>query len=206
MNGQRTLRRIGDKYRGLRDRLLTLAGRLYMSFNGVSLGRGGWIVGLPILSGADLGMIHIGDRCVLNSIADGTALGTSHKVVLRCLAAGAKITIGPDCGLSGTSICAAICVEIGARCLFGADVLIFDTDFHQHAPENRRYSQPNWSEISSPVRIGNDVFIGARAIVQKGVTIGDGAIVAAGSVVTRDVLPRTVVAGSPARFVRTLDD
>lgn len=206
MSGARALRRAGDKYRGLRDRLLTFVGRAYARLHGIDIGRGGWIVGLPIVSGGDIGRIRIGDRVVLNSRADGTALGTSHPVVLRCLAPGARIIVGDDSGLSGTSICAAVEVAIGARCLFGADVLVFDTDFHPHAPKNRRYAKPDWPTISRPVRIGDDVFVGARAIVQKGVTIGDGAIIAAGSIVTRNVPPLAVVAGSPARVVRMLND
>jgi acetyltransferase-like isoleucine patch superfamily enzyme len=206
MRMRRSFRVINDKFRGLRDRLLTLIGRVHAQLNGVAVGQGGWIVGLPILSGGDIGSIRIGDRCVLNSRPDGTALGVSHPVVLRCLAPGAEIVIGADCGLSGTSICAAVRVEIGARCLFGADVLVFDTDFHPLEPQNRRYAKPDWPTISRPVVIGNDVFIGARVIVQKGVMIGDGAIIAAGSVVTHDVPSRAIAAGSPARVIRMLDD
>lgn len=56
------------------------------------------------------------------------------------------------------------------------------------------------------VTIGNGVFIGAEAIVLPGVSIGDGAIVAAGSVVTKDVPARTIVAGNPARVVTTVDE
>jgi len=205
MRAHRLFSQLVNKHRGVRDRLLTAVGRIYARMQGVVIGEGGWIVGLPIISGADWGSIRVGERCVLNSRPDGTALGTSHPVVLRCLAPGAEIVIGSDCGLSGTSICAAVRIEIGSRCLFGADVLVFDTDFHQHAPENRRYAQPDWLAISRPVRIGDDVFIGARAIVQKGVEIGDGAIIAAGSVVTRDVPPRAIAAGSPASVVRMLE-
>jgi len=205
MRAHRLFSQLVNKHRGVRDRLLTAVGRIYARMHGVVVEDSGWIVGLPIISGGDWGLIRVGARCVLSSRPDGTALGTSHPVVLRCLAPGAEIVIGPDCGLSGTSICAAIRVEIGSRCLFGADVLVFDTDFHQHASENRRYAQPDWLAISRPVRIGDDVFIGARAIVQKGVTIGDGAIIAAGSVVTRDVPSRAVAAGTPARVVRMLD-
>ncbi len=56
-----------------------------------------------------------------------------------------------------------------------------------------------------PIRIGNGAWIGAKAIILKGVTIGEGAIVGAGSVVTRDVAPYTIVAGNPARFIRNTE-
>ena len=163
-------------------------------------------LGFPIVQLVTGSTILIGDRVALVSRSIGTALGISHPVVLRCLTSEASIEIGDDCGLSGTTVCSAVSIRIGARCMFGADVLIFDTDFHNHAPEGRRYAVPNWLVISRPVSIGDDVFIGTRVIVQKGVTIGEGAIVAAGSVVTRDVPPRSIVAGNPAKVVKMLDE
>jgi acetyltransferase-like isoleucine patch superfamily enzyme len=56
-----------------------------------------------------------------------------------------------------------------------------------------------------PVTIGAGVWVGARAMIMPGVTIGDGAVIAAGAVVTKDVPPNTLVAGVPARIVRELD-
>ena len=55
-----------------------------------------------------------------------------------------------------------------------------------------------------PVRIGDKVWVGANATILPGVTIGDGAIVAAGAVVTKDVAPRTVVGGVPAKVIKTI--
>ena len=59
-------------------------------------------------------------------------------------------------------------------------------------------------EYGGPIHIGNDVWLGGSCVVLAGVTIGDGAVVAAGSVVTRDVPPNTVVAGNPARVLRQI--
>jgi virginiamycin A acetyltransferase len=59
-----------------------------------------------------------------------------------------------------------------------------------------------FEEIENPPTIGNDVWIGSAAVIQQGVSIGDGAIIASGSVVTRDVMPFTIVAGIPARILR----
>ncbi|CDF35752.1 unnamed protein product [Chondrus crispus] len=59
-------------------------------------------------------------------------------------------------------------------------------------------------EMAHPITIGSDVWIGGNAIILDGVTIGDGAVVGAGSVVTKDVAPNTVVAGNPARVLRTI--
>lgn len=98
-----------------------------------------------------------------------------------------------------THINCANSITIGARCAISWDCEIMDTDIHkiivnQTVLENTR-----------PVVIGDRVWVGARAIILKGVNIGDGAIVAAGSVVTRDVPGRTLVAGNPAKVIREID-
>ena len=194
-----------DKLAGLRRRLTTAVGLPFLRALGVRLEPGVQLHGLPIVSGGKLGLISIGARCSLVSEARSTALGVRSPVILRLLAPEAALSIGDDCGLSGTVICAAKSVVIGARCLIGADVMIFDTDFHNPEPANRRYSPPDWERISAPVTIGDNVFIGTRSIVMKGVTIGSGSIIAAGSVVTRDVPANSVFGGVPARLIESLD-
>lgn len=171
---------------------------------GASVGEQCRFLGQPIVSLTEDSTLTIGARTVVVSHSTGTALGVRSQVIFRCLAPGAGIVIGNDTGLSGTVICSAMRVEIGKRCLIGADCMIFDTDFHHHAPDNRRYSPVQWDKISSPVSIGDDVFLGTRVIVCKGVTIGSGTIVAAGSVVTRDLPQNTICAGSPAVPVKKI--
>jgi acetyltransferase-like isoleucine patch superfamily enzyme len=195
--------RIFNKRLGLLRRVDTAIVRFMAKGMNLSLARSSRFSGLPILR-PGAGRIRIGERASVVSRADGTALGVSRPVILRCLAPGACIDIDDDAGLSGSVICAAKLVQIGKRCLMGADVTIFDTDFHPHEPHNRRYAVPDWDRISAPIIIGDDVFLGAGCLVQKGVTIGDGAIVAARSVVTKDVAPYTIVGGNPARFIRNI--
>jgi maltose O-acetyltransferase len=74
-----------------------------------------------------------------------------------------------------------------------------DNDFHRVEPE-RRHEVPE----SLPIILGENVWLGARVVVLRGVTIGAHSVVAAGSVVTRDIPPRTLAAGVPARVVREL--
>ena len=110
-----------------------------LSRSGVSVGRGVRFLGSPIVTPAEGSSISIGDRTVLISEGELTALGVNHPVVLRTLHSGARIDIGSDVGASGASICAAQMVVIGDECLLGANVTIVDTDFHPLEGRNRRY-------------------------------------------------------------------
>lgn len=84
-------------------------------------------------------------------------------------------------------------IVVGNNCMFGDDVLVSNS----HHPAAGRHGVVG----TGPIRIGDDVFIGQRAIVLGGVSIGDGATVAAGAVVTKDVASGTVVGGVPARLL-----
>jgi acetyltransferase-like isoleucine patch superfamily enzyme len=119
--------------------------------------------------------------------------------VLRTLAAGAVLEIGRGCGLSGAVVCAAREVSIGEGTILGSGAMVIDNDFHEPAGEFE------WGDISPanarPVRIGRGCFIGARAIVLKGVTIGDRALIGAGAVVAKDVPAGATAVGNPARVL-----
>jgi len=85
-------------------------------------------------------------------------------------------------------------ITIGRDCLIGPEVMIMDSDIH--GIDDRR------KPAQGPVAIGDDVFIGARAMILKGVRIGHHATIGAGAIVTQDVPASTVVAGNPARVVK----
>ena len=91
-------------------------------------------------------------------------------------------------------------VRIGDRTLIGYGTMILSTN-HVIPPAYGRIF--NAGRINKPVTIGEDVWIGANAMILPGRQIGDGAVVAAGSVVTKDVLPYTVVGGNPAKLIRS---
>jgi acetyltransferase-like isoleucine patch superfamily enzyme len=107
---------------------------------------------------------------------------------------GATVTIGDDTHFDGDSrlICAEK-VSIGVKCAIAWEVLIMDADFHRI--DGRATGD-------APTVIGDHVWIGVAAKILKGVSVGDGAIIAAGAIVTRDVPPGALVAGNPARVVR----
>lgn len=110
---------------------------------------------------------------------------------------GAKLSIGDHTYINrSASIDCTQEITIGDYCAISDNVQILDSDFHPITYNGKT------SMMSKPVHIGNHVWIGRSAIILKGVTIGDGAIVGACSVVTRDVPPRCLVAGNPAKVIK----
>lgn len=88
-------------------------------------------------------------------------------------------------------------IYIGDDTLIGHNVVLATLN-HEEDPENRG------NLIAAPIKIGNKVWIGSNATILPGVTVGDGAIIAAGAVVTKDVDSMSIVAGVPAKFVRKI--
>jgi acetyltransferase-like isoleucine patch superfamily enzyme len=162
------------------------------------------LVGLPIVSGRKHSSIRFGKNTELVSTSKGTSLGVSRRSIIRTLSAGALIEIGDDTGLSGVTICATNRISIGDRCLIGSDVMIVDTDFHPLEIQGRRYAERPSRNQNHEIWIGNDVFVGARTLILKGVNIGHGSVIGAGSVVTQNVPPGTIFAGNPAKFIKKI--
>lgn len=112
-----------------------------------------------------------------------------------------RIDVGPGTELSATSIVSQIGVTIGSRVLFGPGVVIMDCD--GHAVDRRLPDTPE-NQRRAPVIIEDHAWIGLGALIMKGVTVGHHAVVAAHAVVTRNVPPHGIVAGNPARLIKTL--
>jgi maltose O-acetyltransferase len=131
-------------------------------------------------------------------IGRGTIVGGALTVVGRLGPRG--LSVGEECIVNGQCLLDVNDpIEIGDRTALAQQVMILTGTHHLGGPERR------WGPIRElPVRVGSGVWIGARALILPGVSIGDGSVVAAGSVVTRDVPPNTLVAGAPARVIREL--
>jgi acetyltransferase-like isoleucine patch superfamily enzyme len=165
---------------GIRGHLLGLLVRVRVAGRGLVIVMGGWQ--LPEID-------NRGGRIIVGSC------GFWPGVRLECWR-GAVISIGDGTYLNrGTEVVATASVAIGRDCSIGRDVIIMDSD--QHA-------LPGQTFVSRPVVIEDRVWIGARAIVLKGVTIGHDAVIGAGSIVTRDVPPSSIAVGQPARVLRTV--
>lgn len=173
-----------------------------MRLKGVRVEAGGRFIGSPIVELTKGSRIEIGRNCSLRSTSKRTALGVNHPVILRTLMPGAVILIGDNTGISGGVICASMRVQIGNRCLIGANVTIADTDFHPIKPEGR-YCNGNPEDIGvASVVIEDNVFIGTGAIILKGVKIGRNSVIGAGAVVTKEVPANSIAAGNPAKVLR----
>jgi acetyltransferase-like isoleucine patch superfamily enzyme len=162
------------------------------------------IIGVPIVDIFPESSIKTHDGVTLVSRSWWTALGVSRPVIIRTLASGVEISIGAGSGLSGTTLCSAVGIAIGRRVLFGADVLVVDTDFHP-IDEFPRVNLPiPRGDPSDAIVIEDDVFLGARSIILKGVRIGAGTVIGAGSIVSQSLPSGVVAAGNPARVIREL--
>jgi acetyltransferase-like isoleucine patch superfamily enzyme len=93
-------------------------------------------------------------------------------------------------------------IRIGPGTLIGSEVTIYDSDFHDLRPGRRRGGRPRMAAVE----LAEDVFVGDRVLILKGVTIGAHSVIGAGSVVTASIPEGVVAAGNPARVIRALPD
>lgn len=128
----------------------------------------------------------------------GMKIGTNTQIWTGAKFTGEKIneiSIGEHCSIPYNSFwVVGDRVTIGDHVVFGHYVDLYASD---HDPDDPAFPRRN-----APITIHDWAWIGSRVMIMKGVTIGEGAVVAAGSLVTKDVAPYTIVAGRPARFMR----
>jgi len=142
-------------------------------------------VGLPRISLYRRGALRIGGEFKGISYWRRNSIGIAAPLTIRTLTACATISIGKKCGISGAVLASRVAISIGDGVFIGSGALVMDSDFHDLS-----YPGSHHEDVcipSAPVIIGKDVFIGARSIIAKGVSIGECAVVAAGAVVTADV-------------------
>jgi acetyltransferase-like isoleucine patch superfamily enzyme len=167
---------------------------------GVKFGPGLYLGSAPVIRRQAQATITLGKNVrIVNELAENP-VGVTHRTVLAADYPGAELRIGNDVGMSGVILYAWKRIEIRDRVCLGADASIYDTDSHPLDPKKRWDCDPAAVGVA-PVLIEEDVWIGARAMVLKGVTVGACAVVAAGAVVARSVPPGAIVAGVPARVI-----
>jgi acetyltransferase-like isoleucine patch superfamily enzyme len=157
--------------------------------------------GMPSIGIVRGASIHIGRGVMINSSNTGYHVNMYGAVKLLADRPGACIRIGDETRIHGSCIHAYVGITIGKRCLIAANCQIIDCNGHDLSFDDvgRRI---HTSSGGKPVVIEDSVWIGANTIVLPGVRIGRGSVVAAGSVVVKDVPPMAVVAGNPARVIK----
>ena len=176
--------------------------RLECLLKGVRFGGQCVFLGRPIVSLAPHSLLTLGDNVTVASGVRCNTLGCFQPSVLRTLLPGSKLVLSDEVGLSGTVMCAASSIDVGKGTIFGSGAMVIDNDFHAPSGDwNWTMDAESSRATARPIKIGRGVFVGARAIILKGVTIGDRAIVGAGAVVTKDVPERHLAAGNPAIII-----
>ena len=148
------------------------------------------------------GKIKIGEEFIANSGKKQNPIG--GDTILRLITEkDGELKIGSNVGISNSTIICWERIQIGNYVYIGGGCKIWDTDFHSIDPIIRRHKGDTQIK-TSPIKICDYAFIGGGSIVLKGVTIGNNSIVAAGSVVTKNIPENEIWGGNPARFIREL--
>lgn len=128
------------------------------------------------------GRIEFGQNCVVNGGYVANPVSLVDRTIFSAIHPSSRIIFGSGVGISAARIFALKEVRVGSGSMIGANVMIFDNDFH-HLP----LSEGQRSIEGMPVHIGRRVFIGSGAIILKGVSIGDDSIIGAGAIVRNNV-------------------
>lgn len=147
--------------------------------------------------------MSIGENFSINNGIKGNPIGCYERCTFF-VDKGAVLTIGDNVGISQTALICHKSISIGDNVKIGGGVCIYDTDFHSLDSEIRRSKKDIKHRVEKPVIIHDNVFIGAKSIILKGVEIGENSIIGAGSVVTKSVPANQIWAGNPAHFIRNL--
>lgn len=176
--------------------------KLCMSFSSnVVIHGSSKIRGLATLNISRKGRLEIGKNVTLNSSNFDYHINMFCSVKFY-IEDNAYIKIGDNSRLHGVCIHARSSIKIGSNCLIAANTNIIDSSGHDLSfdfPENRI----NTAGDTGDVEIGDNVWIGAGVLILPGVHVGDGAVIGAGSIVTKSVPSMSLVAGNPARVIKT---
>lgn len=175
--------------------------------NGVEIGKNMKIYNRIYLTKHPTAQVIIGNNLVFIS---GDGFNPLCRNLRGCIYAGegAKIKIGNDVGISSACIRAKQYIKIGNNVNKGGDCILLDTDAHNmnYKIRRKRDGEDGRTANSAPIIIEDDVLIGARCIILKGVTIGAHSVIAAGSIVTKSIPKDCVAGGNPCKIIKNIRD
>ncbi len=178
----------------------TLSSRLSLRFQGCRYGRDLRTMGACYFKARTAGSISLGHHVCFVATWRANRVGLSGPLLLHTMGEG-RIEVGDHSGASSAVLSARSLIRVGKYVKLGGNVRIFDHDFHPLDAGARRLDRDEEC-ATAPVVIGDDVFIGANAIILKGVTLGNRVVVGAGSVVASSFEDDSVIGGNPARLLR----
>ncbi len=194
--------------------IITLKSKWYKFYNiimfrflGVSLGNNSDMRNKIFLRIFPDASVKIGNNF---TVASGDNLNpiSSNKITSIAVENKASLAIGNYCGISGSTIWATTKIQIGNHVNIGANCSIIDGDMHSTDWKEREKNDINPKAVSNyksqPIIIGNNVWIGENCIILKGVSIGDRSIIAAGSIVTKNIPADCVAGGNPCSFIKKI--
>lgn len=156
-------------------------------------------------------LVQIGNNCTIMS---GAGLNPLSRNIKTCIYVGKKATLklGNDVGISSSTLLVKESVSIGNSVAIGADCIIMDTDAHnldwkiRCSEETNEYGESvdMVTAASAPIVIEDNVLVGARCIILKGVTIGARSIIGSGSIVTKDIPSDCIAAGNPCKVIKSI--
>jgi acetyltransferase-like isoleucine patch superfamily enzyme len=176
--------------------------RFLFAMNGIPWDCSWRIHGVPIIQKHRNSRMSFGPGLGLRSSIQSNPLAPNHPVVLTTWRKGACLEIGANFAMTGGTICAAQRIVIGNNVTVGANTTITDTDFHALDGKQRRLESTGGG--TAGIVIEDDVFVGMNCLILKGVKVGEGSVIGAGSVVTADVPPHVIAAGNPTKVIREL--
>lgn len=161
-------------------------------------------LGIPNIHISLKGEFIIGNNLTLRNYVKFSDTGENRpcRIIVK---GNGKLTIGNNVGITSSLICCWNNITIGDNVKIGGGNRIFDTNFHSIDPIFRKSDNDEIKTKTAPIYIENDVFIGTSCIICKGVTIGENSIIAAGSVVTKNIPSNEIWGGNPAKFIKKIE-
>jgi acetyltransferase-like isoleucine patch superfamily enzyme len=182
----------------------SLIARIRFYYSGVTVGKGIKVHGWLILAIHPSSSVEIGKSVRLNSGYARNPVGGSQHLSLST-SSGAVLKIGERAAISNSTIVCWNEILIGEDVFIGGGCEIYDTDFHPISSLNRLNYL--FEDIkTAPIVIKKESFIGANSLILKGVSIGEGSVIGAGSVVTRNIPDREIWAGNPIHRIGIISD
>lgn len=197
----------------IRTRLYIIFNRFFIRLNGVKFGKNLRVYDRFYLTMSSGAKMSIGDNLTFSS---GDGINPLCRNIRGKIFIGenASITIGNNSGISSACLWAKEHISIGNNVKIGGDCLIMDTDAHclNYCIRNGSITDGNGNSIdtvsakSAPIIIEDDVLIGTRSIILKGVKIGARSIIAAGSVVTKSIPSDCIAGGNPCKIIKQINE